>query len=726
MTSNTEIACRWPALDGNEFWQWAKETPLAVLEENEMPVWKDAHEVLDAVVSMGASMIRYPAIRWGVHSFDSSAYLPKYPGLGERNLFGEIFSLFKTKGLKVTAYCHYGGVLHSEVMKYRDDWGARNLDGDPLDWNGNHFKGCLSNDSFTHAMNEAIYELCSKYSIDALYIDGPAWYCEDCFCESCKNKYRYLFGEDLPGKISFADGTRQKYNRMRENIIATVLRNLRNRLVEWPVLPLFYNTLIGYNPYSFLGQAERNKVYGNGANTAEVHRPGSFWQIYECIRLGEALKGVAYSYLPPGPYETLRNFDNQEVDVLGFACLMHGSTPKLGTVSTFISDKTGASGMASYVNYSNKHKDIYYKAAPLKETGLVYCRMGIENFAKDDASKYKDYFNGAFRAMVQEHIHFDCLFDTQISEERLDGYRSLYIPGGFTFSRDKSAILEKFVKAGGSLLLTGKFGLLDESGKHRNNFVAPDLCGCDFVSEEPARFCRDREYRHAGPLYGYSLVPEAYLKFREEKTHWPFSSENRLLPVSDAVVGFVGMPRKIEYCIVNARKTADTLADLYLPSGGAFGAPLEFPFGTPPGIIINRLGTGKVIYVSAPIEMHYFRRGLTETRKLFRKIFSILLDNDFAVDIDAPSGVIMNIAEDKGNYYLHLLNYCGTMHEKSYSVDCIVPVRDLKVSFSRRLSGATEVTRLRSSKTTGLCDENGRRMFKIPELKISDTYILKK
>jgi hypothetical protein len=725
MISNKEIACKWPALGKEDYWQWAKETPLAVLEENEMPMWKDAQEVVDAVKAMGASIIRYPAIRWGVHSFDSSEYLPKYPGLGERDLFGEVFSLFKKEGLKVTAYCHYG-VLHNTIMAHHPEWIARESDGKLIDWNGHHYKACLSIDSFRHAMREAIHELCSKYAIDALYLDGPAWYCKDCFCDSCRKKYKDLHGEELPETISFEDGSRQKYNRMRENIVAGTLKDLKERLSEWPELPFFYNTVIGYHPYSFLGQTERNRVYGDGANTAEAHRPGSFWYIYECIRLGEAIKGVSFSYLPPGPYETLRNFDSLEVDVLGFACLMHGSTPKLGTVSTFLSDKTGAAKMSAYINYSNRHKNVYYKAAPLKETGLVYCRMGIENYAGDDPAKYKEYYDGAFRAMTQEHIHFDCLFDTQLSAERLEGYKALYVPAGISFPREKAAVLEDFVRSGGSLLLTGSFGLLDENGKHRNNFVNPELCGCDFISEKPADFCRPREYRQAGPLYGYSQVPEAYLKLQDEKLQKASPSKNHLIPVSDAVVGFFGLPRWVEYNMVEARSGSEMLADLYLPAGGAFGAPLEFPFGTPPGIILNRLGKGKVIYVAAPLEKHYLRRGLTETRKLLKGIFSILLDDDFSVQIDAPAGVVMNITEDKENFYLHLLNYCGTMHEISYAVDCIVPVYDLKVSFSGKLSGAAELTRLRNSAKIKLHNENGRRVFKIPELKISETYVLKK
>ncbi|OGV49680.1 MAG: hypothetical protein A2017_07435 [Lentisphaerae bacterium GWF2_44_16] len=725
MISNKDIACRWPEIGSESFWQWAKETPLAVLEENEMPVWKDAREVFDAVKAMGASMIRYPAIRWGVHSFDASAHLPKYPGLADRDLFGEVFSLFKKKGLKITAYCHYG-VLHSAVMEHHEDWTARDRDGKPLDWNGNHYKACLSVDSFIYAMREAMYELCSKYSIDALYLDGPTWYCEECFCEACREKYKALHGEDLPEALSFEDGSRQKYNRMRENVIAGILEDLKERLGQWPELPVFFNTTISYHPYSPVGQTERNRIYGDGANTAEVHRPGSFWQIYESIRLGEAIKGVSFSYLPPGPYETLRNFDNLEIDVMGFACLMHGSTPKLGTVSTFIHDKTASKKMSDYIKFSDKHKNVYYKAAPLKETGLVYSRMGIENFAESEASKYKDYFNGAFRAMLQEHIHFDCLFDTQISEERLEGYKALYIPGGFTFTGEKTTVLEKFVRDGGSLLLTGKFGLIDENGKHRNNFVSPELCGCDFISEEPSDVYRGREYRQAGPLYGYSLIPEAYLNLKDEKIRGGFFNENHLLPVSDAVVGLPGLERMIEYCVVKTHGTSEVLADLYLPSGGAFGAPLEFPLGTPPGIILNRLGKGKVIYVAAPIEKHYFIRGLTETRKLYRNIFSILLDNDFSVDIDAPAGVVMNVTEDRENIYLHLLNYCGTMHEKSFSTDCIVPLYDLNVSFSGKLSTASEITCLRNSRKMKLHSENGRRVFNIPALKISETYVLKK
>ena len=45
-----------------------------------------------------------------------------------------------------------------------------------------------------------------------------------------------------------------------------------------------------------------------------------------------------------------------------------------------------------------------------------------------------------------------------------------------------------------------------------DNFAAADLLGVDFKAHRPDAPYRAREYRETGPLHGYSLIPEAYLK----------------------------------------------------------------------------------------------------------------------------------------------------------------------------------------------------------------------
>ncbi len=703
------------------FWQWQKETPIAILEENELPAWKDAEQVVAAVKAMGAELLRYPAIRWGVHSFDSSEYLPKYPGLNGRDLFGEIFVAMKKHNIKIMAYCHYG-VLHTAIKELHPEWFGRESDGRIARWNGDdhHYRACICNDDFTFAMQKAIRELCEKYAIDSLYLDGPTWYGE-CFCQHCRDKYFKRYNSPMPDSLSFADNSQQNYNSLRDEYAEKVLRELKKELSDFPELPILFNMTMRYLPTHRTGIPERTTRWAEGGNTTEVHRPGSFWEMYQSVRLGESLGKISMCYLPPGPYETLRNFPAAELEVLAGSYLMHGATPMLGTVSTFLNDTTAGKMMSKLVESFSTNAEIYHRSTPVKELALIYARNSGPGAGGYDTSILNKKFGGAFRALLNEHIHFDTLFDTMLTPAKLANYKALFIPGGTFIEAKALDAIRDYVKNGGTLLATGEFTLLNENGKRLNNFAAADLLGVDFISCQPDAPYRTREYRETGELHGYSAISEAYLKLNSNYVSEFVDAKNHLTPISDAQVGLAELKRWINYTICKARPETEVIADLFLPAGGAFGAPFEFPLGTPPGITLNRYGKGKVIYIVNSIEEFYERRRLAETRKLLGGLVKILLNDDLIVEIDAPPGVIMHLASNGENKFLHLLNYCGTMHEDGHAVEWIAPITGIKVKFSQRLGNISQITRLSDSLTLQSTNEN---CFELPELKVFETYII--
>ena len=702
-------------------WQWLKETPVAILEENELPAWKTPGQVRQAVTAMGARLLRYSAIRWGVHTYDTSAYLPKYPDLDERDLFGEIFAEMSAHDIKVMAYCHYG-VLHTRAAQLHPEWIGREKDGSQARWNGadHHYRACLCNNAFLGAMQNAIVELCGKYSFAALYLDGPCWY-GDCYCDCCRAEYEKRYNEKMPRELSFADGSQQKYNIIRDEQNVNILKNLRRALVSYPRLPVLFNMTLRYLPTHRTGLPEKTAVWTQGGNTTEVHRPGNFWDMCQSIRMGSSLGKVSMGYLPPGPYETLRNFDSPEIDTFGNLYLMHGATPMLGTVSAFLNDQTAAPGLSRIVKKFSGHPQIYHHCQPFEEVGLVYSRTAAESHARADETKIQQPFSGAFRALLHEHIHFSVLFDSQLEYERIRNFRVIYIPYGAALTSQALETLKKYTAEGGNLLTGGRFTLHDERGRHLENFCAADLLGVDFIEETRPDHYRGREYRETGPRHGYSLIPEAYLRLRDPRLQSCAGGANNLLPASDAVVGIPAMKRHIEYFIVKARSTTQVLADLYLPAGGAFGDDLQFPLGTPPGITLNHYGKGKVIYIAAALEEQYFLRRLPETRRLLARLIRILLDEKSLLQLDAPSGVVMNITKNSESIFLHLLNYCGVMHEDGVAVEWIAPVRGIQVQFSARCGSVKNLRRLEDGL---LVEPDSQGNFSLPELQSFATYEL--
>jgi hypothetical protein len=667
---NPDTACAWSNLEPLPSWQWVRETPVAILEENELPAWRDPDQVLRALEEMGARFLRYPAIGWGAHFCSESNYVPKYPGLEGRDLFGEISRATRANGVKLMAYFHYG-VLYRFLETLHPEWLATDAEGIPLTWNGYHRMSCLCRRPFVQAMQGAILEVVERYEPDAVYLDGPTWY-DACYCSDCRKRYEEKFGEPFPGKLSYGDAGLRKMNTVRDDVAAEVVRDLRQALAGIKEIPLLFNTTLHSLRVHRTGRAERTADFADGANTTEVHRPSSFWRMLEDVKLGESLQKVSLCYLPPGPYDTLRTYDQPEIPTLGFAYLMHGATPMLQPVSSYFHDATGGPALRNFLHtVVQPHPEVYYRSSSVRELGLVYSRLTAEVTGGPAAVGGADSFSGAFRALLHGHRHFDCLFDTQLNLQRLKGYRALVLPSVTALSDEQVRVLREFVAGGGSLIASHRFGLVDEEGRARNNFPLSEAMGLDYVADQPEAPYRAREYRETGLRHGYSEIPEAYLRLKDRP--------DPLLPVSDAVVGVPDLKRYIEYVQTRPHPDVRVLADLFLPAGGAFGSPLEFPLGFPPGITVHSYGKGKVIYIAAALETIYLRRRLPAVRDQIIALVDLALNQAPLLKLEGPSGVVANVTENNEFRFVHLVNYCGTMFEDANPLEWIAPVDNVRV-----------------------------------------------
>ena len=103
---------------------------MFILDYHEYPFWKDAKQIVSVLLKANSNAIRFPVIVWG-NTYYNSSFLPKYPGLGERDLLEEIVTECRKYGIKVIPYNHLGGVIHREVYRLHPEWSVRKPDGPP-------------------------------------------------------------------------------------------------------------------------------------------------------------------------------------------------------------------------------------------------------------------------------------------------------------------------------------------------------------------------------------------------------------------------------------------------------------------------------------------------------------------------------------------------------------------------------------------------------------------
>lgn len=698
----------WRVGDPLPSWQWLKELPVAIVEENELPAWKSPEQIVKAVRDMGAEHVRYPAICWGAHYFGHSDFLPKAKGIPpDSDYFGDVVRACRKAGIKVMAYNHIG-VLYKELEELHPEWLAIGPDGTPEVWNNLHRKVCFCNESFQDAFAGALNEVVTGYHPDSVYIDGPTWYCPECHCESCKSRYREMFGEELPAKLSWADGSAYRYGQLRDEAHLEILKKI-HAVTDAAGIPLTINTTMhAYHAHGCGDTVRAMTLYADGANTTEVHRPNRFVEMLLSAKLGEATKKISMAYCPPGPFETLRTYGNiEEASVLGMAYVMHGGTPMLEPASSYFFDNEGGSKLRELCDAIRQHPDIYYRVQPVREIALVYPRQTLERMEPKQAKFYDDCYLGLFEALTNAGIHFDCLYDVQLSGKRLRGYRALIMPCSTGMDEEQLSTVRDYVREGGVLIAGSDCTLYDSFFRRRSDFALADVLGVSFEKENEPGKNLAREYREGSLLHGFSRVPEAYIA--------PCSLTDKYIPVSDAVVGVPDLQRYIQYMHVNPT-SAQILASLYLPADGAFGEPLTFPYGTPPAITVNCYGAGKAYYCAARLGYIYARRGLPDQRNLIKELLHHALGGKLAVELDAPPSLIINLTEDVHNRYLHILNYTGSMLEKSRAIEWIAPVYHIHVNVSVP-SPVNDVRLVYPDESIPFSFENGRVSFELEELK---------
>ncbi len=669
----------WSIKDPLPWWQWLKEEPVVIIEENELPAWKSPEQIYRAVRDMGADHVRYPAICWGAHFYKESKSLPKFSALEpDSDCFGDVLRYMRKKGVKVMAYNHYG-VLYRELEDLHPDWLARKRDGSCWVWNDMHRMACLASDSFIEAMQTAISEVLDIYHPDSIYLDGPTWYQGDCHCEWCRRKYHEMFGEELPDTLSEKDGTLYKYYQLRDAVHIRVVEGI-HELTQRAGVPLTINTIMHHNAGRRSGLMELAVAKCEGANTTEVNRTSRFWPIMLCAKLGESLKRVSMAYCPPGPFESLRTHNFLETLLTGISYAMHGGSLMLQPGISYFHDATGSEIMKRLMGILKENKGMFYRTQPVKETALVLNNTTFDAMGNTPQRKYlMNCYLGAFEALAHGHRHFDCMTDLQLSTERIKDYKVLFMPIAACFDEYRRNVLEEYVFNGGTIILGPNASLFNEDGSKRDSFDLEDLMGVRFIRENDKSVIRIREYRESAHVHPYAKIPEAYIRLL--KNVGSMKADNTpLIITSDSVAGNHGLlhNRIVDYNIVEALADTDILAELFLPAGGAFGEPFGFPEGKPPAVTSHVYGKGMVIYCASHPWERYQVRGLKEQRDLICGILDFALRGSPVLLSDAPAGVYCNLTEDINGRYLHLLNYCGTKFEHSVAVDWVAPLYDLK------------------------------------------------
>ena len=719
------VSADWRNTDELPWYQKFRETPLAVVEENEMPQWKTPKQVWDAVQAMGTNFVRYPAIGWGAHFFKESKALPKYKGMKpEEDFYGDICKYFHEHGGMVFSYNHFGGVMYGSVGDLHPDWVYRDIDGNPYRWNDMHYAGCLSSDGFVNAMLTGIDEEISLYNTDAVYLDAPAWYVARCYCDSCKKGWREMYGEELPVVEAQTSENLQKLINYRNKRMYNIIKGVHTVTQKYGV-PLIINAR-GQRLYDGrMGDKELNVSIAEGANAGEGYRPNTtFWKMSTLWRLGEAEKSISYAYCPIGPYFNLRSHGTDEALVSGMGEAMFGTTPFLESATSYLFDTTGADKLKVVCENIKNHANMYYRTSPVRDLAIVCSASTLTNNSQPDYKMLEGDYESVVELLAKSGRQFDCIFDTQLSDKRLEGYRVLYLPQAGYINEKTEKILKNFVEKGGNVICGPEFSRMNSKNEKTNKYSLSEFLGVDFIAENDRTEIDKhyREYRESAKVYSYAAVPEAYVKLVKDLPDMK-ADKTPLIPISDTVVR-LAFPIMMYYIKTKPHKDTEILAEFYLPAGGEKGEPLEFPEGNPPAITRKKYGKGYVYWFGFRPGQVYGRQGIIDVKKLLTAVCD-MAGSGPVIKFDTVGAAPCFYVEDKeGIRYLHLINFTGVMHERSMMVEKIAPLYDIefKVKEDKQISSIKTVY---GGLNLPFEREDGYVKFTLPKLEIYESIEIK-
>jgi hypothetical protein len=227
--------------------------------------------------------------------------------------------------------------------------------------------------------------------------------------------------------------------------------------------------------------------------------------------------------------------------------------------------------------------------APLCSTAMVYSESTREELSGQKLPvHFRQSVTGALEALTYSGRPVESVPEFNITEKYLGQFETLVLPEVEVLQSAQAEVIRNWVKQGGTLLATGKCGLIDEKGQARANFPLADVFGVDLVSEEKK----------------YAYDPSG--KFKEGVVSIYLESSGHVLSKSLAV-STVGLPgsflrlRPTSGQEVLRYRLPFMIEDMDNHKWFNWGPPPPGQETDGPAAVFNRFGQGQSLYVGVSL-----------------------------------------------------------------------------------------------------------------------------
>lgn len=552
----------------------------------------DVEGALKAARDAGAeTMMFYSQDHWGYSFFPTDVGV-RHPHL-TYDLFGREVELARRLGMSVT--CYYSLQFNNQCVLKHPDWGWVNEKGEQQKerW----YITCLDTPYRNYVLG-LLNEIFSRYEVDELFLDifGIQFYIFHskgrnpfCFCQHTEEAWE----KDHPGdpyRAGFAspEGWEKRYqwhqNRtmtlMLDQIIDVMRKHRPNALISLNGGPeAFPNDIMQKVSFIYAEPLTSD----TGISLGSILMRGWGRPDYQAGVFSQ--QGYLDTY--PG---ALPRVKADALIVQNARVFFVGNAPVIGNLDTRgFSRRWFDVAKETWADVRNVDC-LLEGIEPLYSTAVLYSQPTREELAiQNRPQAFRKSVLSALETMTYSGRPVESIPEFRMTADMLRRFEVLVLPEVEVLSTELADTIRGWVRDGGTLLASGRCGLLDERRSKRENFALADVLGADFISEE-----RKYSYDQQG-------------KFKEGviQTYLESSGHPLANMLAESTVGLSGA-----FLHVRARSGAQEVMHFRLPfMVENLSQNKWFNWGPPPpgtetggpAVLFNKYGKGQSFYLAAPV-----------------------------------------------------------------------------------------------------------------------------
>ena len=620
--------------------------------------------------------------------------------MGSRDILKEITTACKTAGIKVIARIDFRGAEEHVYNKF-PDWFKKDPSQNPVKTNYTIvplYEACYSGNYRNEYANSFVSHVLKNYAVDGIWHNAPGSG-GICYCPKCQASYKASSGKEIPVLKSASEEEVDRYMVWKVQAADQYMEKIKKTTKSFGddkayTAEVFSIYGVGQKIDSGidLDSARRHfDILVSVAFLTENSMGGQFFP-YENLNYGSTIIKFLKSMSPEreavvmyggnGTTHRLVIDPQQDLKVWLWQILSAGGrfwNCYFTNVPTQTHDNRNAFNETEIYEFVKTNEKLLEQHAPVSNIGIYYSRPTRISYRQklEEADHFGTDIRGVESVLMENHIPHDFILDDQLSKEKLQKYKVVFLPNVRCMSDREVELLKEFVRNGGNVIATYATSLCDPDGKERKDYALSELFGVSYAGKkENTR--RDN--------YQYILNKKHPIVAADsDQTELLFNAGYTALckPSNNANVICTWVP---------------TIQNQPPDKSWVEKFSTEYPTA-----VENNYGKGKVIYFANQPDVLSYQPGHQDPRNLILRSIRYLAGSAIPIETTAPPSVYIGLTESilkPGQYIVSLVN---TTSAPVRPLRELIPVNDINVKL--RLDGKS-VANHKVLRTQGTCSVN--------------------